>query len=90
MRGNMPFYQCTINQDDGSRIAEGVRVAIEDTGGSKWFGTITADALIGLTAGQQYRIVLGDGRSGSFRVKRNTVAGETDRAIAITGIGPLA
>ena len=86
----MPFYQCTICHEDGSRIAEGVRVAIEDAGGSSWFGTITADALTGLAAGRQYRIVLGDGRSGSFRVRRNTIAGETDRAIAITGIGPLA
>jgi hypothetical protein len=86
----MPFYACTICNPDGSSIAEGVRVAIEDASAGGWFGTITADALTGLTAGHEYRIVLGDGRSGVFRVKRNTVAGETDRAIAITGIGPLA
>lgn len=85
----MPFYACTICHDDGSRIAEGVRVAIEDAGGDRWFGTITAADLTGLAAGQRYRIVLGDGRTGSFSVKRNTVAGEADRAIAITGIGAL-
>lgn len=86
----MPFYQCTIRGEDGSQIAEGVRVMIEDTSDRSWFGTITADTLTGLAAGRQYRIVLGDGRSGSFRVKRNTVAGEQDRSIAITGIGALA
>lgn len=85
----MPFYECTISRDDGSRIAEGVRVAIDDANASGWFGTITAALLTELTAGRQYRIALGDGRSGAFRVKRNTVAGDTDRAIAITGIGPL-
>jgi hypothetical protein len=86
----MPFYQCTICGEDGSHIADGVRVLIEDASATGWYGTITAAALTGLAAGRQYRIVLGDGRSGSFRVKRNTVAGEQDRSIAITGIGALA
>ena len=87
----MPFYQCAICLEDGSSVAEGVRVVIEDADSrSGWYGTITGPHLIGLTAGKQYRIVLGDGRSGSFRVKRNTVAGEADRSIAITGVGPLA
>ncbi len=87
----MPFYQCTICREDGSQIADGVRVVIEDAdSGSDWYGTITGPHLVGLAAGKQYRIVLGDGRAGSFRVKRNTVAGEADRSIAITGVGPLA
>ena len=87
----MPFYHCTICNEDGSQIAEDVRVVIEIGGtGAGWYGTITATQLTGLTAGRTYRIVLGDGRRGCFRVKRNTTAGEVDRAIAITGTEPLA
>jgi hypothetical protein len=87
----MPFYECTICNEDGSRIAQDVRVIIESQeDGSGWYGTITATQLTALVAGHDYRIELGDGRSGSFRVKRNTVAGDVDRAIAITGKGPLA
>jgi hypothetical protein len=87
----MPFYQCTICTEDGSQIAEDVRVVIEtQEGGSGWYGTITATQLTGLATGHTYTITLGDGRTGTFRVKRNTVAGDVDRAIAITGAGPLA
>ena len=87
----MPFYQCVICNHDGSHLADNVRVVIEDSdAGDRWYGTITATQLTGLMAGQTYRIVLGDGRTGSFRVKRNTVAGDAERAIAITGTGPLA
>jgi hypothetical protein len=87
----MPFYQCTICNEDGSPIADDVRVLIEvQEGGPGWYGTITATQLTALTAGHTYTITLGDGRKGTFRVKRNTVAGDVDRAIAITGAEPLA
>lgn len=86
----MAFYQCTICLEDGTEIATAVRVSIESAGGNDWYGTITASQLTGLSAGRQYRLILGDGRVGSFRVKRNTVAGGEDRAISITGIGSLA
>jgi hypothetical protein len=33
--------------------------------------------------------VLDDGRSGAFRVKRNTFAGDVNRAVAIDGMEPL-
>lgn len=86
----MPFYQCVISSEDGAHIAENVRVVIENgDADDRWYGTITATQLTALVAGQTYRIVLGDGRRGAFRVKRNTVAGDVERAIAITGTGPL-
>jgi hypothetical protein len=86
----MPFYRCTICNEDGSQIADDVRVLIEvQEGGPGWYGTITATQLTVLAAGHNYTITLGDGRTGTFRVKRNTVSGDADRAIAITGTRPL-
>ena len=42
-----------------------------------------------LTAGLTYRIVLDDGRAGTFRVRRNTFAGDVSRAVAADGVEPL-
>ena len=89
----MPFYRCSICQDDGSPVAEDVTVVIEVTGrnpDSGWYGTITTTHLTSLDAGQRYRLRLADGRTGEFQVKRNALAGGTDRVVAIGGIGPLA
>jgi hypothetical protein len=89
----MPFYRCEICQDDGSVVATDVAVAIEvhESGpNTDWYGSITATQLTSLEPGQQYRLVLGDGRAGVFRVRRNTTAGASNRAISIVGAGPLA
>ncbi len=89
----MPFYLCAICEDDGSPVGERITVVIEETGGgdvSGWHGTITATHLTSLEAGRRYRLTLVDGRTGEFHVKRNTLAGGTDRVVAIGGIGPLA
>lgn len=88
----MPFHRCTICLEDGSTLSEDVTVVIEETerGGAKeWYGTITVSHRIPLTPGQRYRLVLGDGRAGDFMVRRNTFAGDTSRAVAIHGTGPL-
>jgi hypothetical protein len=89
----MAFYNCTICLEDGTDIAENVKVSIEETGrggDSGWHGTITIQHLTTLEAGQKYKIVLPDGREGDFVVRRNTYAGGEDRAVAIHGLGPFA
>lgn len=88
----MPFHRCAINKDDGSTLAASVDVMIEELerpGGSEWHGTISTTHLVTLEAGQRYKLVLDDGRSGEFMVRRNTFAGGTNRAVAIQGMGPL-
>lgn len=88
----MPFHRCKICLDDGSTLCEDITVKVEETergGATEWYGSITLDHRIPLTAGQCYRLVLGDGRAGEFTVRRNTFAGDTNRAVAIHGLGPL-
>ena len=88
----MPFYSCRICQPDGSALAENVRVSIEarePTDTAEWYGTLTITHLTQLDAGRRYRLVLDDGRTGEFVVRRNTFAGGVDRAVAIVGAGPL-
>ncbi|HEX9632325.1 MAG TPA: hypothetical protein VGA02_07645 [Gemmatimonadales bacterium] len=88
----MPFYRCEICQADGTTVARDVMVTIDETtrsGGHEWYGTITISHLNALAAGQAYRITLADGRTGEFTVRRNTLAGGTDRAVAIHGTSPL-
>ena len=88
----MPFYNCAICQQDGSLLAKDATVVIEETergGVTEWYGTITGKHLESLVAGQTYRLTLDDGHSGEFFVRKNTSAGETDRAVAIHGAGPL-
>lgn len=77
--------------DDGSTLAKDVDVNVVEMqrDGSEWHGTMTITHLAGLEAGRRYRIVLDDGRSAEFMVRRNTFAGGTDRAVAIQGMGPL-
>jgi hypothetical protein len=87
------FHRCEIIDAEGHVMASDIRVALEEStpaGASKsWYGTITVTHLTTLTAGQTYRIVLDDGRSGTFRVRRNTFAGDANRAVAIDGMEPL-
>ena len=88
----MSFHRCTICEDDGSLVVKDVTVALEETerdATTLWYGTITVSHLANLVAGQRYRLVLDDGRTGEFTVRRNTFAGETNRAVAVDGTGPL-
>ena len=85
----MPFFKCTVCERGGDPIAQGVMVTLAETERDNWFGTITAEHLTSLTAGELYCLTLEDGRTGEFRVQRNTMAGQEDRAIAIRGAGPL-
>ena len=88
----MSFHRCAICQEDGSVVAKDVTVALEEgerAESAAWHGTITVTHLTSLVAGQQYRLMLDDGRTGEFLVRRNTFAGETNRAVAIHGTGPL-
>jgi hypothetical protein len=89
----MAFHHCTIALPDGQVVARDVTVSLQQTlaeGVQKWYGTLTVTHLAALEAGQRYRLTLDDGRSGEFMVRRNTFAGETNRAVAIDGVGPLA
>lgn len=86
----MAFHRCSIHQEDGTMLEQNVDVAIEETTrDGEWYGTITVRHLIGLVAGQRYRLTLDDGRTGEFVVRRNTVAGGDNRAVAVRGTGPL-
>ena len=88
----MPFHRCAIYLEDGSDLAKDVDVALEETerdGVPEWHATITVTHLTSLAAGQRYRLVLDDGRTGEFVVRRNTFAGGMNRAVAIQGMGPL-
>jgi hypothetical protein len=89
----MPFYRCEICGEDGRLVAKDVTVTIEERtrdGERQWYGTITVTHLSDLASGQHYRLILADGRTGTFRVRRNTFAGGVDRAVSIDGVGPLA
>lgn len=84
------FHRCEIRDEEGRVVASDIRVALEERGSAgAWYGTITVTHLTTLTSGQTYRIVLDDGRSGAFRVRRNTFAGDVNRAVAIDGMEPL-
>jgi hypothetical protein len=88
----MPFYKCTVCLDDGSEVCRDVPTTIETTerdGRTEWYGTITIPHLTTLEAGKRYRLLVEDGRSGEFLVRRNTFAGGENRAVAIHGTGAL-
>ncbi|MFQ6045504.1 MAG: hypothetical protein ACE5PT_03965 [Gemmatimonadales bacterium] len=88
----MAFHRCEICREDAIPVAKDVTVAIEEmeSGGvAGWYGTLKGAGLGDLVAGERYRITLDDGRTGEFLVRRNTYAGETSRAVAIHGTGPL-
>lgn len=87
----MAFHHCEICLDDGTVVAKHVVVSLEEQTGDTpgWYGTLTVTHHVLLEAGQKYRIVLDDGRSGEFQVRRNTYAGGVDRAVAVRGHGPL-
>ena len=84
----MPFHHCTIRRADGTEVAKDVKVSLQD-GAPEWHGTITVTHPIDLVAGQRYGLLLDDGRIGDFLVRRNTVAGDVTRSVAIFGMGPL-
>ncbi len=81
-----------ISRDDGTVVARDIELALDEgerDGSPEWWGTMMAPTLASMSAGQTYRIVLGDGRTGEFVVRRNTLASGVDRAVAIRGMGPL-
>lgn len=87
----MVFHRCEVWEQDRT-IVKDIRVALDEddrAGSQSWYGTMTLTEGAALIAGQRYRLVLDDGRTGEFTVQRNTSAGETNRAVAIRGAGPL-
>jgi hypothetical protein len=88
----MAFHRCKICKLDGQLVCVSATVNLEEVKGAmtEWYGTISAAELTSLGPGERYRLVLDDGRSGEILVRRNTSAGEADRAIAFRGAGPLA
>ncbi len=88
----MVFHRCAICEDDGTVVIQDVTVALEEPpqgGTGAWYGTVTVTHLTTLVPGQRYQLVLDDGRAGEFLVRRSTFAGDTNRAVAIHGTGPL-
>ena len=87
----MPFYRCRVCQENGREVAAALQISLEErTGAEGWYGTITTDHQTDLQAGHTYHLTLEDGRSGLFKVKRNTMAGDIDRSVAVQGLGTLA
>lgn len=84
----MAFHRCAIHGADGAVVAQNITVNLEESAAG-WHATLSADHHTPLVAGEQYRLTLDDGRSGAFRVRRNTFAGGADRAIACDGIEKL-
>jgi len=84
----MSFHRCTVCLEDGSVVVENVQVALEEVGAT-WYGTVTGTDVTGLAPGPRYVLRLDDGRSAEFLVRRNTRAGEIDRAVSIRGMSPL-
>jgi hypothetical protein len=84
----MAFHRCAIQREDGTVVATDITVNLEETA-SGWHATVSASHLTPLVAGELYRLMLDDGRSGPFRVRRNTFAGGAERAIACDGIEKL-
>jgi hypothetical protein len=86
------FHRCQVLDADGRVMASEVQVALEESvraSGPVWYGTITVTHLTTLVSGQTYRLVLDDGRAATCRVRRNTFAGDVNRAVAIDGMEPL-
>jgi hypothetical protein len=89
----MAFFSGKVLNEDGSVCCDAARVSLEVTerdGATEWYGTISAPNGIAMVAGQKYRLVLSDGRSGQCVVRRNTTATPEQRAISFRGLGPLA
>jgi hypothetical protein len=84
----MPHHHCSILQEDGTMLVQNVEAAIEETT-HEWYATLRGTQVTGLISGRRYRLTLDDGRAGEFIVRRNTVAGGDDRAVAVRGTGPL-
>ena len=72
-------------------MARDVRLALEVGEGdtAAWRATLTITHTTSIVSGTTYVVVLDDGRTGEFRVRRNTFAGDVNRAVAIDGVGPL-
>jgi hypothetical protein len=88
----MSFHRCMICQEDGNVVVKDITVALGEQkpdAPDDWYGTITVTHVVPLVAGQRYQLVLDDGRKGPFSVRRNTFAGDVNRAVAIIGLGPL-
>lgn len=88
----MPFHRCAVCEEDGRIVCQEVTVMLEETRretADEWYGTITVTHRTPLEPGRRYRLMLDDGRTGEFLVRRNTFAGETNRAVSIHGASPL-
>ena len=88
----MSFHRCSILLEDGDVMAQDVPVSLQEPAqgdDAMWYGTLTITHQVVLQAGQRYHLVLDDGRRGVFLVRRNTFAGDVNRAVAIHGMEPL-
>lgn len=86
------FVLGTIYDADGKVCVQNAKVSLETTergGKTEWYATVSASVGTPMTAGQKYRLVLGDGRSGECMVRRNTSASVEERMISVWGMGPL-
>lgn len=86
------FVLGTIFDEQGQVCCKDAKVSLETVernGRTEWYATVSASVGTPMLAGQKYRLVLGDGRSGECMVRRNTSASLEERAISIWGMGQL-
>jgi hypothetical protein len=87
------FHRCEIrDRDDGHVLARDVTCALEvgEAGETPpWSATLTITHTTNLVSGATYLLILDDGRAGECRVRRNTFAGDMNRAVAVDGMGAL-
>jgi hypothetical protein len=86
------FVLGTIYDSEGKICCQNAKVSLEimdRNGKTEWFATVSASVGTPMNAGEKYKLVLGDGRSGECMVRRNTSASLEERAISIWGMGEL-
>lgn len=86
------FVLGTILDGQGQVCCKDAKVSLETVergGRTEWYATVSASVGTPMVAGQRYKLVLSDGRSGECMVRRNTSASLDERAISIWGMGAL-
>jgi len=86
------FMLGTILDEAGQVCVKDAKVSLETVernGRTEWYATVSATVDTPMMAGQKYRIVLNDGRSGECMVRRNTSVSTEERAVSVWGMGVL-
>ena len=86
------FMLATIFDEAGQVCVKDAKVSlatVDRNGRTEWYATVSASVGAPMMAGQKYKLVLNDGRSGECMVRRNTSVSTEERAISVWGMGVL-